>query len=171
MSNVETTPSVDIIADSAIIRDGKPFFMPDFAENWVAEAVIAIRISRLGKNIGSKFASRYFDAITTALRIKPSDTSLCRTALYKSFDGSVIMGNWHPIDNPQSIIRIADNEYTFSLEDIDINNAISIISRYITLKIGDVIILGRYADNIDLHIDSTITINLNETENLKVKIK
>ncbi len=171
MSNVETIPSVDIIADSAIIRDGKPFFMPDFADNWVAEPVIAVRISRLGKNIGTKFASRYYDAITTALRIKPTESAPYCTSLYTSFDGSVIIGNWHPIDNPQLRIRNADNEYTFSLEDIDINNAISIISRYITLKIGDVIILGRYGDNIDLHIDSTITINLNETENLKVKIK
>lgn len=170
-TNVGTTPSIDIIADSAVIKDGKPLFIPNFSNNWTAEATIAIRISRLGKNIGAKFASRYYDAITTVLRIKPTDCKSNNTALYTSFDGSIIMGNWETINSSELNITIADKKYTFSIDDLDIDNAIATISKYITLKIGDVIILGHYADNINISIDNSIIINLNETENLKVKIK
>ena len=65
-------PRVDIIPDSAIIRDGKPFFVPNFSSRWKYEAMVAFRSMRLGKNIAPKFAHRYYDAFTLAVRTIPS---------------------------------------------------------------------------------------------------
>ena len=47
--------NVDIIPDSALIKDRKPFFMPDFSTRWTLEVTLAYRVSRLGKNVAEKF--------------------------------------------------------------------------------------------------------------------
>jgi len=54
---------VDLMPDSAIIKDGKPFFVPPFSERWNYRVGIVARICRLGKNIGRKFAPRYVDGV------------------------------------------------------------------------------------------------------------
>ena len=167
-----TTPSIDIIADSAVIRDGKPFFVPNFADKWAFDACIAIRISRLGKNIGKKFASRYYDAIAPILRIKPKDINKTNNnGLYISFDGSIIMGEWLDCGINELNIKTSDQNHILHIEEMDIDNIIATLSSYITLKIGDVIILGHYSQNNGMEIDTSLTININGQECLKTKIK
>ena len=93
--------AVDIIPDSAIIKDRKPFFMPDFSSKWEYDLNIAVRVNRLGKNVGEKFANRYYDAITLCLRMIPMDmieklsVAGITSNLASSFDGAIILG-----DNP-----------------------------------------------------------------------
>ena len=71
-SHLQLPLSLDIIPDSAIIKDGKPFFVPDYAEGGIYYPAIAFRVNRLGKNIAPRFACRYYDAITLALRTVPT---------------------------------------------------------------------------------------------------
>ena len=56
-------PVIFMKPDSAILKGGKPFFIPDFAERFDYEAELVVRISKLGKNIAPRFAHRYYDAV------------------------------------------------------------------------------------------------------------
>ena len=59
-------PVIFLKPDSAILKDGKPFFIPDFSNEVHYEAEVVVRICRLGKNIAPRFAHRYYDAVTGA---------------------------------------------------------------------------------------------------------
>ena len=50
--------------DSALVLQGRPLFMPEEGEGWQAQICLAVKISRLGKNISEKFAPRYYDAVS-----------------------------------------------------------------------------------------------------------
>ena len=54
-------PVIFLKPESAILKDGKPFFYPDWSSQIEYEAEIVVRIDRLGKNIQSKFAYRYYN--------------------------------------------------------------------------------------------------------------
>jgi 2-keto-4-pentenoate hydratase/2-oxohepta-3-ene-1,7-dioic acid hydratase in catechol pathway len=56
-----TEPVIFSKPESALTRDGKPFFVPDFAERFDYETEIVVRINKLGKNIAERFAHRYYD--------------------------------------------------------------------------------------------------------------
>ena len=51
-------PGIFLMADSTLLKDGKPFFVPDFSADMVARPTFAIHMNRLGKNIAAKFANR-----------------------------------------------------------------------------------------------------------------
>ena len=66
-------PVIFMKPDSAILKGGKPFFIPDFAERFDYEAELVVRISKLGKNIAPRFAHRYYDAVTVGVDITARD--------------------------------------------------------------------------------------------------
>ena len=57
-------PVVFTKSDSALLKNHKPFFLPDWTERVDYEAQLVVRISRLGKGIPERFAHRYYDAVT-----------------------------------------------------------------------------------------------------------
>ena len=63
-------PEVPVIftkADSAVLKDHKPFFIPDFMGRVDYETELVVRICRLGKSIPQRFAHRYYDAVTVGI--------------------------------------------------------------------------------------------------------
>ena len=58
----EEMPHSYLMADSSILYTGRPFFVPDYAQRFVATPTIVVRTGRLGKCIAPKFAHRYWDA-------------------------------------------------------------------------------------------------------------
>ena len=60
-TQVNTEPVIFMKPDSAILKDGKPFFIPDFSKEIHYETELVVRINRLGKNIAPRFANRYYD--------------------------------------------------------------------------------------------------------------
>ncbi len=171
--------AVDIIPDSAVIKDHKPFFVPDFSSKWIYSLNIAIRINRLGKNIGEKFANRYYDAITLCLRMIPSDMleQMAKAGIVSniatSFDGAVILGDWQPIETIQDQIKInIDNfETSINKSDIKIDNSIKLLSKYFTFKIGDILIPASLDHQSELKIDDNIIGKINDVECINFKIK
>ena len=86
--------------ESALIREGKPFFIPDFAERFDYETEIVVRINRLGKDIAERFAYRYYNEVTVGidftardlqdtLRSKGLPWDIC-----KGFDGAAALGHF-----------------------------------------------------------------------------
>ena len=93
------TPVVFTKADSALLKDRKPFFVPDFMGRIDYEAELVVRISRLGKCISQRFAHRYYDAVTVGIDFTARDLQQKLRAeglpweLCKGFDGSAALGD------------------------------------------------------------------------------
>ena len=91
------------LPDTALNRIGQPFFLPDINNPLTAFPALAVRISRLGKNIAEKFAHRYIDAVALAvvfrdenmLRILQQDHHPWTAAV--SYDGVVNQSRWIPL--------------------------------------------------------------------------
>ena len=102
-------PVIFTKADSAVLKDHKPFFIPDHMGRIDYETEIVVRISKLGKNISERFAHRYYDAVTVGidftarelqkkLRAEGKPWDLC-----KGFDGSAALGEWVSLDKFRDI--------------------------------------------------------------------
>lgn len=143
--------------DTALLKDGKPFMLPDFSSEMHYETEIVIKINRLGKNITERFAHRYYDEITVGIDFTARDLQqkLKERGLpwevSKSFDNSAVIGNFIPKSEIEEIQNInfhldingklvqqgntRDMIYT-------VDKIISYISTYFTIKIGDLIFTG-----------------------------
>ncbi len=143
--------------DSALQRDGRPFFIPDFASRFDYEAEIVVRICRLGRHIDQRFAHRYYDAVTVGIDFTARDLQQRLRAegkpwdLCKGFDNSAAIGQFvsvKDIDNLQDLYFHLDidgqtvqkgwtGDMIFSIDQI-----IAFASRFFTLKMGDLIFTG-----------------------------
>lgn len=150
-------PVIFTKADSALLKDRKPFFVPDFMGCIDYEAELVVRICRLGKTIPQRFAHRYYDAVTLGVdftardmqrrfREKGMPWDLC-----KGFDGSAAIGEWVDINKFRDIqainFRLNINGSTVQeacTSDMlyGVDELIAYISRYFTLKTGDLIYTG-----------------------------
>lgn len=166
-----------IIPDSAIIRDGKPFFIPGFSQNWKYQATIAFRVTRLGKNIAAKFAHRYIDAIALAVRTTPTDleATAAPSAITTAFDGAFIIGEWlnlNKFENNKTIsIEIDNHAFSLDFSQLAIEDTIALLSKYLTLKIGDIIAPATLPLNGNISINTTIDGSINNTPNIRLKFK
>ena len=72
-TEVNTEPVIFLKPDSALLKDGKPFFLPDFSQDIQYETEVVVRICRLGKCIAPRFAHRYYDAVTVGIDFTARD--------------------------------------------------------------------------------------------------
>jgi 2-keto-4-pentenoate hydratase/2-oxohepta-3-ene-1,7-dioic acid hydratase in catechol pathway len=151
-------PVLFLKPETAILLKKQPFFIPDFSENVHHEIEVCVRINRLGKNIAPQFARKYYSEVTVGLDFTARDlqSQLKEKGLpwekAKAFDGSAAIGKWVPLESVGGDI----NNLNFSLEKDNetaqsgntsqmitpIDELISYISTFFTLKIGDVIFTG-----------------------------
>ena len=161
-------PVIFTKADSSLLKDGKPFFVPDFSERVEYETELVVRICRLGKSVPEKFAHRYYDAVTCGIDFTARDIQeKCRKEglpwdLCKGFDGAAVIGDWVPIEkfrDIQSINFHLDINKTTVQEGntsdmlFSVDKIVSYISRYFTLKTGDILFTGTPAGVGQVHID------------------
>ncbi len=146
--------------DSTLLKDGKPFFIPDFAKNISYELNVVYRINRLGKNISQRFAHRYYDAVTMGLSLTDTEmfTKLISEKspleLATGFDGSSILGTFlskEELDLSNFNVRLEVDSHTtqrLSISDIktSIDEIIARLSQFYTFKIGDLIFIGDSVD-------------------------
>ncbi len=152
-------PSVPMIfmkPDSAIIKNGKHFYVPDWLGRVDYEAEIVVRINKLGKSIPQRFAYRYYDAITVGIDFTARDMQCAFIEagapweLSKGFDGSAVLGEFRPVEQ----YNIDDVPFSLTIDDKVVQSAttaqmlfkvdeiIAYISRFCTLKTGDLIFTG-----------------------------
>ena len=168
-------PVIFTKADSALLKNGKPFFIPDFMGRIDYEAELVVRICRLGKGIPERFAHRYYDAVTvgvdfTAREVQKKAKDLGRPwTIAKGFDGSAVIGDWVDLDNNEKQRRDVQ-ELHFHL-DINgktvqigfsgdmlykVDELIAYISRFFTLKTGDLLYTGTPVGVGPVHVDDHI---------------
>ena len=173
----ESINHLSIIPDSAIIREGKPFFIPSFSQRWEYEVTIAYRVTRLGKNIASKFAHRYIDALAVAVRTRPIDLeeSAVGSAITTAFDGAFIIGDWVELESLKELdsltIEIDNQSITVELSQLAIEDTIAVLSKYLTLKIGDIIAPASLPIKGEIKINTIVDGKLNEAQNIRLKFK
>ena len=150
-------PVIFTKADSALLKPGKPFFVPDHWGRIDYEAEVVVRICRLGKNISQRFAHRYYDAVTVGIDFTARD--LQREAsqngqpwtICKGFDGSAAIGEWvdiakfrnvqalhfHLDKNGETVQEGCTSDMFYGVDEI-----IAYISQFFTLKTGDLLYTG-----------------------------
>jgi acylpyruvate hydrolase len=99
---VPTVPVIFMKPDTAVIKDNKPFYHPDFSEDIHHEIEIVLKISKEGKHISEKFAQNYFDEIALGIDFTARDIQQRHKEkglpweLAKAFDNSAPMSNFLP---------------------------------------------------------------------------
>lgn len=150
-------PVIFMKPDSAILKDGKPFFIPEFTQRVDYETELVVRICRLGKHIAPRFAHRYYDAVTVGIDFTARDLQNDFRAqglpweLCKGFDDSAVLGNFIPTE------KLPDIQNLHFHLDIDghtvqrghtadmlfkVDEIIAYVSQFCTLKIGDLLFTG-----------------------------
>ena len=165
-------PVIFMKPDSAILKDSKPFFIPDFSQQIDYETELVVRINRLGKNISERFAHRYYDAVTVGIDFTARDLQRKFRAegkpweLCKGFDSSAAIGDWVDVEKFKDIQDIhfhldinGKTVQTGHTRDMlfGVDKIIAYVSQFCTLKIGDLLFTGTPVGvgpvNIDNHLE------------------
>lgn len=181
-----TEPVIFMKPDTALLKDGKPFFLPDFSDEIHYETELVVKINRLGKNIGERFACRYYDQITVGIDFTARDLQRKQKELglpweiAKCFDNSAAIGKFiskNEVSDIRSIdLRLEINDQTVqqgNTEDMiySVDKIIAYISRFFTLKIGDLIFTGTPAGIGPVAIDDHLQGYLDDRKLLDFRIK
>jgi acylpyruvate hydrolase len=150
-------PVVFLKPDSSILKNNKPFFLPDFSKDIHYEVEVVIKISKLGKGISEKFAYRYFDEVTAGIDITARDLQNRQSKagmpweISKCFDGAAPLGKFIPVSSIKDVNnvdfrleindRVAQQSNTSDMI-FSFNEIIAYVSRFFTLKTGDLIFTG-----------------------------
>ena len=179
-------PVIFLKADSALLKDHKPFFVPNFMGRVDYETELVVRICRLGKSVPQRFAHRYYDAVTVGidftardmqhtLREKGLPWDIC-----KGFDGAATIGDWVDVDkfrdiqaihfhldiNGQTVQEGCTSDMLYKVDEI-----IAYISQFYTLKTGDILYTGTPAGVGPVHIDDHLEGYLEDRKVLEFNCK
>jgi len=181
-----TEPTIFMKADSSLLRKGMPFFIPDFSQAIDYETEVVVRICRLGKNIAESFAHRYYEEITVGIDFTARDLQNKLRAeglpweVSKAFDNSAAVGNFI---SKTAVANLKKMDFR-----LDINNAtvqrgntqdmlftidrlIAYISRFFTLKTGDLIFTGTPSGIGPVHIGDRLEGYIENKKLLDIHIK
>ncbi len=154
---VEEEPVIFLKPDTALLSNNQDFYLPDFSNDIHYEAEVVVKINKPGKHIDEKFANRYYDSISVGVDFTARDLQSMLKAKglpwerAKAFDGSAVIGSFLPLAevgniaacdfsmnlNGQKVQSANTSEMVFSVDKV-----IAFVSRFITLKTGDLIYTG-----------------------------
>lgn len=154
---VPTVPVIFMKPDTALLKDNKPFYLPDFSQDVHHEIELVLKISKEGKHIDEKFAGGYFEEIGIGIDFTARDIQARHKEkglpweLAKAFDGSAPISNFVPKSKFADLYNLGlkldvngetrqngnTKDLLFSFERI-----LAFVSQYITLKKGDLIYTG-----------------------------
>lgn len=155
--NEVSAPTIFMKPDTALLRNNKPFYIPDFSSEIHYETEVVLRICKLGKNIAEQFAPRYYDAVGLGIDFTARDLQNRQKKvggpweISKAFDNSAVISEFIPIDMVQSATSLDFNLLLNGQEVqhgntkdmiFSFNQIIAYISQFFTLKMGDLIYTG-----------------------------
>lgn len=152
-----TEPVIFLKPDSSILPNKNPFVIPAFSNDIHHEVEILVKICKVGKHIDAKFAHKYYEEIGLGIDFTARDvqSKLKEKGLpwekAKAFDHSAVIGNFTSKKNYSSLeninfelksngVTVQEGNTNLMLWKID--ELISYVSQYFTLKIGDIIFTG-----------------------------
>lgn len=181
-----TDPVVFLKPDTSILLKNQPFFIPEFSDDVHHEVEVLVKIKKVGKYIDKKFAHKYYDEIGLGIDFTARDLQAQLKAKglpwekAKAFDGAAVIGKWLPKSNFKNVDNI-----NFSLKKNDevvqsgntelmlwkIDELIEYVSKYFTLKIGDIIFTGTPAGVGKVFANDRLIGYIEDEEMFSVKIK
>jgi len=185
-SEVPTEPVFFLKPDTALLPKRNPFFIPSFSNDVHHELELVVRISRVGKSIEERFAHRYYNEVSVGIDFTARDIqALCKSKglpweKAKAFDGSAPVGKFVILKDDQNIqdlditLKINDQivqEVNTSKMIFSVNQIISYVSQFITLKIGDLIFTGTPAGVGPVKINDKLEAFIGEDSLLKLNVK
>lgn len=179
-------PILFLKPDTSILLRKQPFIIPEFSEDVQHEVEILVKINKMGKHINRKFAHKYYNEIGLGIDFTARDlqTQLKEKGLpwekAKGFDGATVIGDFIPKEEFKDV-----NNINFSLEKNGkvvqkgntllmlwkIEELIEYISKYFTLKIGDVIFTGTPSGVAKVFPNDTLSGFIENNELFSIKIK
>lgn len=150
-------PVIFLKPDTSLLLKNQPFFIPPFSEDVHYEVEVLVRINRIGKHIQEKFSHKYYDEIGLGIDFTARDLQAKLKAKglpwekAKAFDGAAVVGAWVSKSELPNVDDLnfqmkKNNEIvqsgTTSLMLWKIDEIISYVSEFFTLKIGDIIFTG-----------------------------
>lgn len=179
-------PVVFLKADSSLLKDKKPFFLPEELGRVDYEMELVVRICRLGKSIPQRFAHRYYDAVTCGIDFTARDLQAkCKEkglpwTLCKGFDGAAAIGEWVPVEkfrdiqaihfhldiNGKTVQEGCSSDMLYGVDEL-----IAYISQWFTLKTGDILYTGTPVGVGPVHINDHLEGWLEERKVLEFNVK
>jgi len=183
---VPKEPIFFLMPDTALLRNNQPFFYPDFSTDIHFEVEIVVKFDRLGKNIAQKFASRYYHEIGIGIDFTARDLQKkCKEKglpweISKSFDGAAPISKFVSLDqfdninninfrleiNGQVVQQANTSEMIFNIDEL-----ISHVSKYMMIKIGDLLYTGTPAGVGPVKIGDRLTAYIENEKMLDFIIK
>ncbi len=185
-NKIPTSPLFFLKPDTAIQPKGHPFFIPDFSNNIHFEVELVVKISKNGKNIDEKFSHKYYNEIGIGIDFTARDIQEeCKKnglpwERAKGFDGSAQISN--EFINKE-LLMLNDINFSLSLNNsimqtgnsknmiFSFDQIISYISKYYTLRAGDLIYTGTPSGVGKVERGDSLSCSLNSNEMLKVNVK
>ena len=181
-----TEPVIFLKPDTAILLKKQPFFIPDFSDEVHHEVEVLVKINRVGKHIDSKFAHKYYDQIGLGIDFTARDLQkkLKDKGLpwekSKAFDGSAVIGKWVSKSSFEDLSNLpfslyknnnlvqssTTNEMLWNMDEI-----ISYVSQFFTLKIGDIIFTGTPSGVSRVDPEDSLRGYIGEEEFFSIKVK
>jgi len=185
-AQVPEAPVFFMKPDTALLKDNAPFYHPDFSSDIHHELELVVKISKAGKHIQAQFAPNYFNEVTVGIDFTARDLQAnCKAKglpweIAKAFDNSAPIGKFVPVSKLKGM-----NNLSFSLlkngqqvqqgnsSDMlfNINQIIEYVSKFITLKVGDLIYTGTPAGVSSVKIGDVLEASLEGETLLKFEIK
>ena len=184
---IQEEPVIFTKADSALLTRGRPFFIPDFTQRCDYETELVVRICRLGRSIPQRFAHRYYDAVTVGIDFTARDVQERLRAkglpweICKGFDGSAAIGRFVAKESLGKDIQ--DLSFHLNINGTTVQSGhtadmihtvdeiVSYVSRFFTLKTGDLIFTGTPAGVGPVHIDDHLEGWLEKDKVLEFNVK
>jgi len=185
-NKVPNDPVLFLKPDTAILLKKQPFFIPEFSEDIHHEVEILVKINRIGKHIDQKFAHKYYDEIGLGIDFTARDLQAKLKAKglpwekAKAFDGAAVIGKFLPKSNFNNVddinFRLEKNEEVQQIGNTSlmlwkIDTLIEYISKYFTLKIGDVIFTGTPSGVGKVNSNDILKGFVEENELFSIKVK
>jgi 2-keto-4-pentenoate hydratase/2-oxohepta-3-ene-1,7-dioic acid hydratase in catechol pathway len=179
-------PVLFLKPDTSILLKKQPFFIPEFSNEVHHEVEILVKINRIGKHIDRKFAHKYYDEISLGIDFTARDlqSKLKEKGLpwekAKAFDGAAVVGKFLAKNDFKNV-----DDINFRLEKNDkvqqkgntslmlwkIDTLIEYISKYFTLKIGDIIFTGTPSGVTKVNPNDILKGFIEEKEIFSIKVK
>ena len=179
-------PVVFIKPDSSVLPKEQDFYIPDFTQEVHYEVEVLVKICKVGKHIEERFAHKYYNEIGLGIDFTARDlqSKLKQKGLpwekAKGFDGSAVIGKWLPKSNFKdlnnlkfSLLKnnklVQEGNTNFMLWKID--ELLTYVSKYFTLKKGDILFTGTPAGVGQIATNDYLSGKLEGQELFSVKIK
>ena len=183
-NEVPEQPVIFCKPDTALLKNNDPFYLPEFSQDIHHELELVVKIDKAGKSIQSQFASKYYSQITVGIDFTARDVQSqlkqkgLPWELSKAFDGSAAIGQFIAFDHNANNIHFeldvnGKTVQSGNSQDMlfKINDIIAFVSKYFTLKTGDLIFTGTPAGVAAVNIGDHLCARIGSETLLEFDIK